>query len=131
MLVPATAHRYAESLLRGAGIFAELLPAPLPAQVNKARENRLLEQLSETAENTEEHAALAARLLEHLGPEALVRALLARLAERDVRAPYPLTPTSDPRHFGFAPGPRRDTKARSSHAVFRPRAKQAHSARHR
>jgi ATP-dependent RNA helicase DeaD len=130
MLVPYTAHRHAESLLRGAGIFAEPLPAPMPQQVTRAREELLCEQLAESAQNSDVQAALAARLLEQLGPEALARALLARLAERDVRAPYPLTPTSDARVFGVAQ-PRRDIKARSSHAVHRPRAKQAHFARYR
>jgi ATP-dependent RNA helicase DeaD len=130
MLVPSTAHRYAESLLRGAGIYAELLPAPMPEQVKKARDLRMIEQLSEVAENANEHEELAALLLERLGPEALTRALLARLAEREVRAAYDLSPVNTARVFGVASGPRRDTKPRS-HAVFRPRAKQAHTARHR
>ena len=39
MLVPTTAHRYAESLLRGAGIFAELLPAPM-AKASRERPRR-------------------------------------------------------------------------------------------
>ncbi|MFT3927944.1 MAG: DEAD/DEAH box helicase [Myxococcales bacterium] len=134
MLVPTTAHRYAESLLRGAGIFAELLPAPTPAQVARAREERLFEELGGEVETSRETQDLAARLLERFGADALVPALLARLLEREIRAPYALSPLSPARVHAVPNGPRRDSKARSSHgvnAVFRPRAKHAHSARNR
>ncbi len=134
MLVPTTAHRYAESLLRGAGIFAELVPAPTQKQIARAREERLFEQLGEDATFPPETQELANRLLERFGPEALVPALLSRLLERDIRAPYALSPVSPARVHAVHAGPRRESKARSSHgvkAVFRPRAKPAHSARHR
>jgi len=134
MLVPVTAHRYAESLLRGAGIFAELLPAPMRDQVEQAREERLFEELGGDANASPETQDLAARLLERFGPEALVPALLARLLEREIRAPYALSPVSPARVHAVPTGPRRDSKARTSNgvnAVFRPRAKHAHSARHR
>lgn len=130
MLVPTTAHRFAESLLRGAGIFAELLPAPTPNDVQRAREQRLFEQLSEPDEAHEAHGPLAARLLEKMGPEALVRALLARLSAFEARAPYPVTPVNTLRAVPSSSRPRRHEKPRS-HAVFRTRAKQAHTARHR
>jgi ATP-dependent RNA helicase DeaD len=133
MLVPTTAHRYAESLLRGAGIFAELLPAPTQKQIERARDERLIEQLGNAAAPDQDTQDLASRLLERFGPEALVPALLSRLLERDIRAPYALSPVSPARVHAVPAGPRRD-KARTSNgvnAVFRPRAKHAHSARHR
>ncbi len=134
MLVPNTAHRFAENLLRNAGIFAELLPAPTPEQVQKAREERLFEQLGGEQTVSEQQQELAARLLERFGPEALVPALIARLLERDIRAPYALTPANLARVHAVPAGPRRDSKTRASNgvnSVFRPRAKHAHSARHR
>jgi ATP-dependent RNA helicase DeaD len=151
MLVPSTAHRFAESLVRAAGIFAELLPAPSAAQVTRATEARLVEGLLARAEadggadadapgaapdRSPEHPnlqQLADRLLERIGPEALVPALLARLLERETRAPYTLSPLNPARVRGAHPGPRRDSK-RTPHGVkpvFRPRPKYAHSARHR
>src|SRR5690606_25122987 len=118
MLVPSTAHRFAESLLRGAGIFAELLPAPTPREVQPTKEQRLFDQLSEPNEGHEAHGPLAARLLEKLGPEVLTQALLARLAAFDAREPYPLTPANTLRAVSSSTGPRRHEKPRT-HAVFR------------
>jgi ATP-dependent RNA helicase DeaD len=134
MLVPNTAHRFAEMLLRNAGIFAELLPAPTTQEVEQARDERLFEELGGETQVSPNHQELAERLLEKFGPEALVPALLARLLERELCAPYALSPVSVARMHAVPAGPRRESKARSSNganAVFRPRAKPAHFARHR
>jgi ATP-dependent RNA helicase DeaD len=151
MLVPSTAHRFAESLLRQAGIFAELLPAPTPVDIQRARDKRLFEQLGAQIEargavheqdadaeseetDTSAHLELAQRLLEQFDAQTLVPALLSQLLEREVRAPYALSPVNPARMAAPGPGPRRDNKTRSSHgvhAVFRPRTKRADFARHR
>ena len=68
MLVPTTAHRYAESLLRGAGIFAELLPAPMAKQVEQAREERLFEELGGEAPPERRHPRVGYPLVRAVWP---------------------------------------------------------------
>ncbi|HEX6241690.1 MAG TPA: DEAD/DEAH box helicase [Polyangiales bacterium] len=118
MLVAANQYRFAENMLRGANVRAELLPAPAPREVLERRDERLLEQL---AENPERPASdLARRVIEALGPEAAVEALLVRVLASGSCAPRPVTALSPerpankpaPRTFRGAPAPR---QARGAH----------------
>jgi len=105
MLVPTAQYRYAESLLRGAGVEAELVPAPNQQDVLRLRPERLFEELTasnapaEAVEGEEPKAAapaveiqkLTQRLIETLGAEAAVEMLLQRVKEQGACAPMPIS----------------------------------------
>jgi ATP-dependent RNA helicase DeaD len=103
LLVPAPQYRFAESLLRGANLRAELVPAPGAREVAKRREQRLFEELTQAgadeAASEQEQASnpsgsaprkLVKRLIESLGAEAAVEALLQRLDAHGPCAPHAL-----------------------------------------
>jgi ATP-dependent RNA helicase DeaD len=89
MLVPTPQYRFAENLLRAANVRADLLPPPSARDVKKRRDARLLEELSEAVEPSEEQQGeppkpkskrkLVDELIAKLGAEAAVEALLIRL----------------------------------------------------
>jgi ATP-dependent RNA helicase DeaD len=135
LLVPAPQYRFAESLLRGANLRAELVPAPGAREVAKRREQRLFEELTqagadEAASEQEQAPSPAAsaprklvkRLIESLGAEAAVAALLQRRDARGPCAPHalgevkleparrPNVARPDPRSASF---PRNDERGRS------------------
>ena len=96
LLVPAPQFRFAENLLRGANVRAELLPAPSPRDVLKRRDERLFEELTKSDESEEAPRSaslplLTQRLIEALGAEATVEALLQRLQAQGPCAPLPIT----------------------------------------
>jgi ATP-dependent RNA helicase DeaD len=100
LLVPGPQYRFAESLLRAANLRAELVPAPGPREVAMRREQRLFEELTqvvadEAGEQAPSPAAsaprkLVKRLIESLGAEAAVEALLQRLDANGPCAPQAL-----------------------------------------
>jgi ATP-dependent RNA helicase DeaD len=97
LLVPAPQYRFAENLLRTANVRAELLPAPSPRDVLLRRDERLFEELSKPApdadasQNQNKPQELAQRLIEALGAEAAVEALLQRVQAQGPCAPLPIT----------------------------------------
>lgn len=92
MLVPENQRGFAEMLLRSAGIYARLAPPPSPADVQRAAEARLVENLSEPTEGERPYAALAARLIEKLGAQEAVEALLGRSGFEGPCAAHRLSP---------------------------------------
>jgi ATP-dependent RNA helicase DeaD len=93
LMVPAPQYRLAENLLRTANVRAELRPAPGPREVAKRSEQRLLEELTQHATGEQAHAPrkLVARLIETLGAEVAIEALLERLAAQGPCAPHSLS----------------------------------------
>ncbi|HZF94243.1 MAG TPA: DEAD/DEAH box helicase [Allosphingosinicella sp.] len=83
LLVPYPRRKRVESVLRGAKISAEWMPAPGPEDVRVRDRERLLVALLEPVEADDDDRALAQKLLEQRSPEdiaaALVRAHRARM----------------------------------------------------
>jgi ATP-dependent RNA helicase DeaD len=77
MLVTERERDFAEMLLRRANIRARLAPPPSPSDIQQAAQERLVAALGAHQPNGQ-HGALAAKLIETLGAEAAVEALLAR-----------------------------------------------------
>ncbi len=88
LIVPYPRRRRVDAMLRGARIAAEWISAPTPEAIRAQDDERLFTQLTqpvEADETSESDRALAVRLLEAQGPEALAAALVrvhrARLPE--------------------------------------------------
>ncbi len=88
LIVPYPRRRRVDAMLRGARIAAEWIAPPTPEAIRAQDDERLFNQLTqpiETDESSESDRALALRLLEAQGAEALaaalVRAYRARLPE--------------------------------------------------
>ena len=83
LLVPYPRRKRVESVLRGARIAAEWLPAPTAEDIRAADRERILSALLQPVESDEEDLDLARRLLAERSPEevaaALVRSQRARL----------------------------------------------------
>jgi ATP-dependent RNA helicase DeaD len=90
MLVGANQYRFAENLLRSANVHAELQPAPGPQDVLRRRDERLHEELALAAASSPS-SELGRRLIETLGAEAAVEALLARVNAQGACEPQQLT----------------------------------------
>jgi ATP-dependent RNA helicase DeaD len=92
LLVPAPQYQFAENLLRGANVRAELVPAPSPREVAQRTEQRLFEELAQPEPEVEgAPSKLAKRLIETLGAEAAVEAVLRRLEASGPCAPLPIS----------------------------------------
>lgn len=123
LLVAPQQYRFAENLLRGASVHAELLPAPSPEDVKKRRERVLFDELCTAAENLETASELSQRLVAQGAPEKIIEALLLRLSERGPCAPVALTEVSAARPAPpRAAAPRYPRRAHDRHDQRRPRA---------
>lgn len=113
LLVGTHQYRFAESLVRAANVHAQLTPAPSPKQVVRRRDERLFDELSQAAANLEP-TQLGKRLIESLGAEAAVQALLSRVTAQGPCAPLPLTdiPMDRPVHRPVPSRPLRKSSER-------------------
>jgi ATP-dependent RNA helicase DeaD len=110
LLVPSSKRRRAETLLAAANIAAAWGDPPLPDEIRRRDQERLLAELARTDPPLDEERILASALLEHQSPEmlaiALIRSFQARLPEPEeitLQKPPPETPrTRRPRNLGPA-----------------------------
>ena len=82
LIVPYPRRRRVEMMLRGARIAAEWVEVPTPEMIRKQDRERLVKNLLEPVEASEEDQALAAELLERMSPDALALALVRAHASR-------------------------------------------------
>lgn len=91
LLVPANARGFAEMLLRGARVKARFCPAPSAEDVTRASQQRLLEELAQHEAGSSKHHELAQQLVDSLGAEAVVEALLLKLNDSGPCEPHTIT----------------------------------------
>jgi ATP-dependent RNA helicase DeaD len=105
MLVAANQYRFAENLLRSANVRADLQPAPSPQEVLQRRDQRMLEELTQgTVAGAS--SEFGRHLIETLGAEAAVEALLARVQSQGTCEPQQLTELQGDRPAAPRPAPK-------------------------
>jgi ATP-dependent RNA helicase DeaD len=102
LIVPFRQRKRVESMLRGARIAIEWLPAPSASDIRSKDRERLLDKLSAPVEVDEEDRELVGELVKQLTPQAMAAALIQSLrtdmpAAEDILGPQARAePGSDP-----------------------------------
>ncbi len=121
LLVPYPQRRRVESMLRGARIAAEWMPAPSAADIREADSARLLEKLLAPIEFDEDDRALAQQVLAQRSPEEIAAALV-HVHRAALPQPEELLAAD------AAPGPRAPRAGFEGSAWFRMNAGRRHNA---
>jgi ATP-dependent RNA helicase DeaD len=105
LIVPYPRRKRVESMLRGARIQAEWIPAPTPEDIRRSDRERLLQALLQPVEAEEEDLELARLLLAERAPEEIAAALVRAHRSR-MPAPEEMLDQSGPpqRQEGPRPG---------------------------